>query len=166
MLDLLQFREAIIKPALQDIHLFSAEAMELLVFTCATESNGGTYIRQNKGPALGIYQMEPATYNDIWQNYINLNPKLAMILSTSFDCGRMPSEDRLIYDLRFATVMARLHYARVKEPIPWFDDINAIWEYYKKYYNTAGGAAEKINSILKYKVFLKTSLQGSVLSVP
>ena len=69
MIDNKQLRECIIKPTLDSLQMYSQAAEELLVFTCACESLGGTYLKQVKGPALGIYQMEPATYQDIWENY-------------------------------------------------------------------------------------------------
>lgn len=165
MFNLIQFRECIIKPALMDLQLYSVDALELLVFTCAVESNGGTYLKQIKGPALGIYQMEPATYNDIWQNYIKFRPKLALILSSNFDAMRMPPEDRMVYDLRYATAMARLFYLRANEPLPAFNDENAIWDYYKIYYNTSAGKADKVYSIGKYHDFIKGSLPDNSQSV-
>ena len=149
-----QLRELIIKPTLIDLVMFTEEAMELLVFTCATESLGGTYLKQVKGPALGIYQMEPETYNDIWQNYIKNKPSLSLILLSNFDAGRMPSEDRLIYDIRFATAMARIHYERVAEKLPLASDKEAIFAYYKKYYNSNLGAADKVSALLKYQTFI------------
>lgn len=153
MLNIKQFRELIVKSSLNDLLLYSKEAEELLVFTCATESNGGTYIHQVGGPALGIYQMEPITCNDIWQNFINNNPNLILKMITNFNCNKMPPEEWLIYDLRYATAMARIFYARIKEPLPSCDDVDAIWEYYKKYYNTSQGAAVKEDSIKKYHDF-------------
>ena len=62
MIDNKQLRELIIGPSLDALQMYSKEAEEILVFTCASESLGGTYLKQVKGPALGIYQMEPATY--------------------------------------------------------------------------------------------------------
>ena len=153
MLIAAQLREFIIKPTLHDLVLDSNDAEELLIFTCANESLGGTYIKQVKGPALGIYQMEPTTYNDIWQNYIMKRPSLMMILATNFNAHLMPDEQRLMYDLRFATAMARIHYARVTEFLPSALCIDAIWSYYKKYYN-CGGAAQKSVAILNYQRFL------------
>jgi len=149
-----QLRELIIKPALSDLVMLSDNAVELLVFTCAVESLGGTYLKQIKGPALGIYQMEPNTYNDIWQNFIMHKQSLAMILAINFNCLSMPDEYRIIYDLRFATAMARIHYARVVTPLPAAKDINVIWEYYKEHYNTPAGAAEKEQSLQKYYNFI------------
>lgn len=154
MLNLAQFRELIVKSSLNDLMMYSEDAEELLIFTCAVESLGGTYIRQINGPALGIYQMEPATYNDIWQNFIKVNGRFSLMLLSNFNVAFMPEEQRLIYDLRFATAMARLHYYRIKEKLPNRNDINAIWKYYKKYYNTPSGKAEKDYSIQKYQAFV------------
>lgn len=154
MFNISQFRESIIKSTLNDLLLYSEDAEELLIFTCANESNGGTYIRQVNGPALGIYQMEPETYNDLWQNYINNHGSLSLRLFSNFDVNRIPSAERLIYDLRFATAMTRLFYARVKEPLPNAKDLDAIWNYYKTYYNTSAGKAQKTCAVKKYQDFI------------
>jgi len=150
-----QFRELIVRPALIDLVQHTNEAEELLMFTCAVESGGGTWLKQTKGPALGVYQMEPKTYNDIWQNFIKNKHSIAMILLSNFGCTFMPSEDRIVYDLRFATAMVRLHYTRVPESIPVANDIDGIWDYYKKHYNTPLGAAVKEDAIAKYNAFLR-----------
>ena len=151
-----QLREFIIKPALYDLNMNSEDAEELLLFTCAVESLGGTYIKQVNGPALGIYQMEPTTYNDIWQNFIMKKQSLLLILGSNFNAFSLPDEQRLMYDLRFATVMTRIHYLRVSANLPSKDDIQSIWEYYKKYYNTYLGSAKQHESIDKYLSFIKT----------
>jgi hypothetical protein len=155
MFNIIQFRDLIIKSSLNDLLLYSKEAEELIVFTCATESLGGTYLSQVGGPALGIYQMEPVTYNDIWQSYISQNPRIMLRLVSAFNCNRMPPEELLIYDLRFATAMTRLFYARIKEPLPSADDVEAIWDYYKQYYNTYKGEAAKDISIKRYRDFVQ-----------
>lgn len=155
MLNINQFRELIVKPTLNDLMMYSKEAEELLVFTCATESLGGTYLQQVKGPAIGIYQMEPATYNDLWHNYIKSNGKLMMLLFSNFMVNSIPDEARMIYDLRFATMMARIFYKRISQPLPFSGDIDGIWQYYKKYYNTPLGSANKEEAIKKYQLFIK-----------
>jgi hypothetical protein len=153
MLDCAQLSSLIIKPALIDLIMYSEEAVELLLFTCANESNGGTFIKQINGPALGIYQMEPETYNDIWQNYIKKNNSLLLRLLHGFGVIAMPPEERLIYDLQFATVMTRLFYARIPEPLPRLHDLDGLWNYYKTYYNTSAGKAEYHEALNKYQVF-------------
>ncbi len=150
MLDVAQLRNLIIKPALQALNLFTPEAMELLVFTCANESDGGHFVHQLNGPALGIYQMEPNTYNDIWQNYINSRQDLKLQLLHNFNAPIMPDEDRMIYDLRFASAMCRIHYARVPKAIPELYDVDGLWNYYKTYYNSSAGKADYHQALEKY----------------
>lgn len=156
MINVQQLRELIIKPALQDLQMYSEEAEELLVFTCAVESGGGTYIKQINGPALGIYQMEPTTFFDIWQHYITHKNDLFLKLITQFACASFPTEDRLVWDLRFATAMARIHYARIPEPFPSAKDTLGVWEYYKSYYNTDQGVSEHKQSVQKYFAYINS----------
>ena len=153
MLDINQFKDLIITPALEDLKLLSIEAIELLIFTCAVESKGGTFVKQVKGSALGIYQMEPRTYNDIWVNYLTHKLPLRLQMIHNFDCNNIPSEDRMIYDLRYATAMARIHYARVQEPLPNAKDLKAIWNYYKLHYNTLEGKNNYHDSVVLYQKF-------------
>lgn len=148
-----QFRMLIIEPVLSKLQVYSKEAEELLVFTCAAESLGGHYLAQVNGPALGVYQMEPNTYTDIWTNFIRNRNQLSMLMSLHFSCNRIPDPSRLIYDLHFATAMARIHYLRMPGTIP--NTTEGLWDYYKKYYNTEKGKAKKDESIQKYQDFIK-----------
>jgi hypothetical protein len=153
MINCQQLTDLVIKPALEDLLLYSIDAVELLLFTCAVESQGGTYLQQIKGPALGIYQMEPKTYNDIWINYINFENSIRLRLIHSFGINQIPSEDRLLYDLRYATAMVRIHYARLREPLPNAQDTFSLWDYYKTYYNTSVGKANINEAIKAYTDF-------------
>jgi len=156
MINVHQLRELVIKPSLEDLQMLSDDAVELLVFTCAVESGGGTYLKQIKGPALGIYQMEPETYWDIQLHYLPNKPQLNIILYTKFGLNPYPVNDeyRLIYDLRYATAMARIHYSRFVEPLPNHKDVPGLWEYYKTYYNTSEGAAQVDQTIQKYLSYI------------
>lgn len=161
MLDINQFRKLIVVPTLTKLDMYSKNAEELLVFTCATESKGGTYIKQITGPALGIFQIEPASYADVWE-FIKRQSGLMTKIAIRFNVSAVPEATRMIYDLEFATMMARVFYRRFKEPIPDANDVNAIWAYYKKYYNTELGKATQKESIEAYKKFAgKTIPQGS-----
>lgn len=155
MFDCSQFRELIVIPALSKIKGYSKEAEELLIFTCAVESGGGTYLKQIRGPALGVYQMEPDTYTDLWQNYIHRYPAKSHMLALHMGIGAMPLPDKMVSDLQFATAMARFHYMRHKEPLPDHNDIDAIWLYYKKYWNTSKGKARKDVSVKNYAKFVR-----------
>lgn len=59
----IQLRE-LITHVLKRYNLYSDNAVELLMLTVAIESNLGHYIKQvGNGPALGIFQCEPNTYD-------------------------------------------------------------------------------------------------------
>lgn len=153
MFNVNQLKSEIIKPTLDLLNMHSENAVELLVFTCACESKGGTYLKQIKGPALGIYQMEPNTHQDIWVNYIYNNGALVQKMALNFNCVTVPTASRLIYDLMYSTAMARLHYRRFKEALPNYKDVEAMYAYYKKYYNTPAGKARKDYAIKDYEKF-------------
>jgi len=151
-----QLRTLIIRPALKDLLLHTEDAEELMIFTCANESLGGTYLKQVKGPALGIYQMEPETYNDLWQNHIKKKTSILLILLHAFNIINMPEEDRLIYDLRYATAMTRIYYSRIPTPLPKAIDLDGLWNYYKTYYNTSLGKADYHQALENYQRFIKS----------
>jgi hypothetical protein len=159
MLNVFQFEEFIVAPALNIMQMYSKSAVELMKFTCATESLGGTYVKQIKGQALGIFQMEPATYTDLWHNAIFHNCKNMSLLSMHFRNPNLHDFERMVYDLRYAAVMCRLQYARFNEALPHEDDITGLWEYYKKYWNTEEGKATKDKSIKHYLEFTKAEIK-------
>lgn len=155
MINANQLIDLIIKPSLLDLVMYSDKAVQILVFTCALESNGGTYLKDSNGKGLGIYRMKPDTYTDIWQNYINKNQNLLLSLAINFEIGRIPSEDRLVYDLRFATAMARIHYKRILDPLPPSDDPVSMWYYYQRFYNSSDDICPMEKAINKYYSFVK-----------
>lgn len=156
MFDCSQFRSVIIEPVLSKLKIYSKGAEEILVFTCAAESLGGHYLHQVKGPALGIYQMEPNTYTDIWSNYIRSRNQLATLMAIHFGCSKIPEVERLMYDLHYATAMTRIHYLRMPGNLPDHKDVDGMWDYYKKYYNTEKGKAKKEDSVKKYQEFIRS----------
>ena len=62
----------VIRPALTKINLWSSSAEELVLGTAIVES-GLTYLKQHgDGPALGLWQIEPATHEDLYTNFVEL----------------------------------------------------------------------------------------------
>nr|WP_087475470.1 hypothetical protein [Nitrospira cf. moscoviensis SBR1015] len=136
-------RDLVIKPACEAIGLYSLAAEELLLGTACQESKCGTFLKQlGKGPALGIFQMEPRTYHDHWSHFLvgrELGQKAgAMAYWGSTDAH--PAPEQMIWNLRFAAAMCRIHYYRVKDPLPAAGDIPAQAAYWKRFYNTPKGA--------------------------
>jgi len=141
-----QVKEHIVIPVLKQMSIpYSEEAVELLLMTCAHESNGGEYIRQIEGPACGIYQMEPITHDDIWNNYLDYRQDLKDdVEKWAFENTTI---DQDIGNMYYATAMARVHYWRVPEALPTREGygsrawLNALSQYAKDHYNTHLGKA-------------------------
>jgi hypothetical protein len=107
----------------------------------AHESNGGEYIAQARGPALGHIQMEPATHDDvwkhgdsIWRNAVNLG----IITRAERILKIHPDSYRLVYDLQYNVFMARQKLFMAKGALP----LNAkdMSVYLKKHWNGDGKA--------------------------
>ena len=156
-MDLGQFREFVVRPTLKALDLWSDRAEALLVATAAHESAGLRYIKQVRGPALSFYQIEPPTARDIWDRWL---PKQSITLRTNaqvvaeFRPGDY-LENRLLADMRFATVTARLIYWRVPEALPKANDVPGMASYWKRFWNTSLGAGTPEQFIANHGRFIK-----------
>ena len=134
------FAATVITPALQQINLFSPAAQQLLLGTALQESGLATRRQMGGGPALGFFQMEPATANDIWDNYLKFRAPLAALVTGLLSTPAADRVAELETNDSYAAGMARIRYARVPEALPALDDIDAMAAYWKQHYNTPGGA--------------------------
>lgn len=141
----------IIRPTLEHLQLWSQSAENLLLGTAAQESQMGYYLHQLNGPALGIYQIEPATHQDVWQNYIDYRVHLSKKLLA---LGAM-NKSSLVTNLSYATAMARIIYLRIAAPMPESDDIAGLAQYYKTHYNTVKGKATVEEFIANYQRYIE-----------
>jgi hypothetical protein len=149
-IDTKQLKLYVVIPTLTDLNLWSDSATNLLLGTCAQESAMGTYLKQVVGPALGIYQIEPATHADVWDNYLRFKPDLAhKVLSL----GKRDDKS-LITNLAYATAIARIIYLRVAAPLPGSADIEGLARYWKQYYNTPLGKGCVADFIANYKKYV------------
>ncbi len=143
-----QLREYVIRPVLNSLGLYSEAAVELLMLTAATESLCGKYVHQVGGPALGIFQMEPRTHDDIWDNFLAGKPELAgKVRKYGRLSGQLPG------NLYYACAMARIHYRRVSERLPSAADTDALARYWKQHYNTHLGAGTVRKAIENYNQY-------------
>lgn len=139
-LDPQQFRLLVIRPVLERLGLHSQAAENLILGTALQESRL-KYLKQlGAGPALGLMQMEPATHNDIWDNYLRYQPELAGLVKDFGLLGGRALPTTMAGNAYYAVAMARVHYRRVAAPIPGALDARALAAYWKQYYNTPGGA--------------------------
>ena len=153
-MDVTQLVDLVIVPTLHHIKLYSDEAVELIAGTIAQESAMGKYIHQVKGPALGICQMEPATYQDIYENFLKYRPSLREKLSQlcSEHLGAQPNE--MIGNLNYAVAMCRVHYFRVPKRLPKVGNVKAQAAYWKRWYNTPLGRGTEQEYVHNFKRYI------------
>lgn len=147
-LNLSQFKPLIVRPALEGAALGGDRAVNLLTGTCMAES-GLSWLAQINGPAFGIAQMEPATHNDCWANYLRYQPDIANRILAACGLSGAPDAGAMVWNLRYAVLMARVKYLRAPAHLPVATDAAALSAYHKQYYNTALGQANaSINTSL------------------
>jgi hypothetical protein len=139
-----QIRRLVIQPALQTLSdmtpcKYSEVAENLLIGTCATESNMGRFIKQHPtGPACGIFQIEPATAASILDNFVKFRPAFKTVIDHFMTSEPLPQQ--LITNLSLQVVIARLVYYIKPQPLPTnAHDIHELGNYWKAHYNTAAG---------------------------
>jgi hypothetical protein len=136
MIDPKQLLNEIIRPVIKDLALWSANAERLILGTACQESACGKYLVQIRGPALGIFQMEPPTHDDIWNNFLRYRPDLAEKINL-LAINDTPTAEEMTGNLYYAAAMCRVHYLRDSEPIP--TTLAGQAAYWKRVYNTEAG---------------------------
>ncbi len=139
----------VIRPVLVTMgtKLWSEVAEALLLGTCAVESDMGTFLKQTKGPARGIYQIEPATAGDVLARHGFVGSQW-LIPSAGIEL-------QLTGNLLFQTAIARLIYYRDPTPLPATLDPYLLGEYWKQGYNTKVGKGTVELFVQKYQKYVK-----------
>ncbi|SLN50309.1 hypothetical protein [Oceanibacterium hippocampi] len=141
-----QVESLVIAPVLGSLgavepRLGSVAARQLLLGTLAVET-GGIWIKQNPGPALGWWQMEPATHDDlvarIWRQ-----PELASWMHANFGRPFVGGAAELAGNAFYAAALARLYYWFDPQPLPDAGDLAGLAGYWKRVWNTAAGAGRE-----------------------
>jgi len=155
MLNVKQLRDYVVRPVLRELNAYSEAAERLILGTAAQESRF-EYIHQlGGGPALGLWQMEPATHNDIVNNYLNYRPEMAAAILRASGCAGFEANN-LLKNVSYACAFARVHYLRVKEALP--SDLDGQAKYYKIYYNTPLGKATVHEYVQNYKRLVEPNI--------
>ena len=152
MLDVTQFREYVVRPTLKYMGLWS-EAAENLVVGTAIQESGLRYLDQTTpgpGPAYGIYQMERATH-DALLKWVQTNYPALFARLEALKGVHPTGVEQMHTNLAYGAAMCRLHYYKVKEPIPAANDLMGLAKFYKKYYNTYLGKATPEQFVRKYR---------------
>ncbi|AFW01714.1 hypothetical protein Gbth_005_023 [Gluconobacter thailandicus F149-1 = NBRC 100600] len=156
-LDVGQLKHLVVEPTLGALGLGGDVAVNLLTGTALAESRG-TYLKQvGGGPALGLWQMEPATHDDCWNNFLRfpVGKRLGGLLEDML-APDLPRSAQMVTNLRYACAMARIRFYRVKEALPGASDPYVLSRYHKVHYNTVLGAADPAANV----IFFKKALQA------
>lgn len=156
MIEPQQFRLEIIRPVLAHLELGAEDSAETLLLGTAVTESGLCYLRQHGGgPALGAYQIEPASHVDVYINFLDF-PRWfelrARVRALVFPA--MSSERQLICNLAYATAIARIIYWRRPEPLPALDDLDGLAGYWKNHFNTRAGAGRRDDFLRKAGKYL------------
>jgi hypothetical protein len=148
-----QFLSLIIRPTLAAMAelnpRLSGPAPEALLLGTALVESNLVWLRQTpRGPALGVYQMEPGTHASLWANWLGFRPDAARILQAMTTSPARA--DHMVWNLRYATAMARLRYWIVRDPMPSMD-ARALALYHKAHYNTPLGATDPMKSEAQFR---------------
>lgn len=135
MIPLTQIRDLVVVPALTAIGHAEPAAIRLVIGTGLIESQY-EYLAQVGGPALGPFQMEPATAQDIHDNYLAYQASLNSSLVRLMVAGDLIMQ--LAWNWLYAAAMCRIKYLRSPLPLPNVDDLEGMAQYWLQVYNAGG----------------------------
>jgi len=141
----------LVEKTLQDFGHYTPDSANLILGTIAQESAYGKYHKQINGPALGICQMEPATFNDICKNYLKYHPDITERIKSVCHVNVLSAIDMISND-QLAICMCRVHYLRQKGAIP--TTIEGYAKYWKQWYNTPLGKGTETEFIRNYHLWV------------
>ena len=130
----------LIAPTIKQIGLYSDTALNLVTGTGLVESGYRVTSQIGCGPALGWFQMEPATHDDCWWNFLRYRPELARAVSALCH-DEEPSASLLQSNPAYAAAMCRVKYLRSPLPLPKNTAFN-LCQYWKQVYNTPLGKGQ------------------------
>lgn len=141
-IDPVHLRVHVIAPVCRQIGLDSLSSQRLLLATAGVESDMGyDLIQRGVGVARGIYQMEPIAHTEVMR-ILSSKPMLAARVR-GFMAPYGDLMDQLCWNLGYATAAARVYYYGDPEPLPDADDLEGMWKYYKRRWNSTKGATTR-----------------------
>ena len=128
----------IIEWTLNKMNMYSDDAAAMIYRTGMAETGYKHLKQMGGGPAIGFFQIEPATMNDVIDNYVSYRPQIKTDLyALGFD--DKDAEMRVMSSIALQVAFCRLCYRRDSKAIPKLENIKAQAEYWKRVYNTKLG---------------------------
>ena len=112
-----RFLVEVVRPVLREMDMWSWAAEKLLIMTACHESGGFRYRKQVNGPAVSFFQIEPRTFEDIWNRYLMARSDRFAKVVQFLPVGAT-ARYALEHDDKFACAVARMKYAAVPDPLP------------------------------------------------
>jgi|TARA_R100000501_G_C2582199_1_gene85049 hypothetical protein len=128
----------IIDWTLKKIDMHSKDASSLIYKTGMAESGYRALSQMGEGPAIGFFQLEPATMKDIMENYVAYRKPILESLK-SLGYAEDDSEYRVKSNIALQVAFCRLKYKRDPFPLPSWWNTRDQAEYWKRVYNTELG---------------------------
>lgn len=134
-----ELRLRAVRPALERIGMWSAVAEQALLLIAAHESGGFKHREQiGGGPGLGLWQVERATHDDNFRNFLDARPALRGLvvdLKSAIDADPYAElRDNDLYCCAHARlVLWRRKFAWPADP----DDVAAIADIWGRHYQTS-----------------------------
>ena len=130
----------IVEYSLYRINCYSDDALALVVRTGMAESGYRALRGYGEGnPAIGFWQIEPATMYDMKKNYIQYRSNYKFALQEMGMDFEKNTAMSVLTNLAVQASLCRLHYRRDRDPIPSWDDLESQGKYWKSVYNTEKG---------------------------
>lgn len=153
-----EYLTQVIEPALCHLGAFSMGAAQLVLGTALHEGMGLRHRRQiGGGPGRSYFQMEGATHDDIWNNYLVYQAALKAKVEALLPAGANKLE-ALENDDTYAAAMCRVHYRRQPGALPAYNDLDGQARYWKQYYNTALGAGTTTKYLNDWNTYVRSPL--------
>ena len=137
--------QGVVTPALQRLGNYGPTDATLVGCIGYAESKYDRTIQTGRGPALSWWQIEPRTCGFVLSNLLEHHNQaygnLMSLIVQHHDPGRFLDPAGLLHTCpMYAAAICRGFFLHVPEPLPDFEDLEAIARYWKKYYNTPAGA--------------------------
>ncbi len=162
---------------LDEIIPISEFSVELILATGVHEGRNFDFIKQIQGPAISPFQIEPATHDDLWENYIRYKPKfgikLLKLAGENLIFEYLPHENHkefildfintekykdlntnLLGNLYYSVAICRLVYYRRPTKFPKQFTIEEAAKIWKQDYNTFLGKGHVDQFIRDYRNFV------------
>ena len=156
-----QWMKHVIRPTLKHLAvvepgLGGSASEQLMLGTAIAESGLEALEQMGGGPALSMFQIEPATFEDIYYRYLQRSGKeLLQVAISELQVKAFGPLEQLGGNRFFACGIARIKFWMAPEPLPHLNDLEGMGAYYKEHYNTAGGAGSGARWADLYRQYVK-----------